>query len=51
MTDTILLVAADPNTGSAGILSIPRDTRVYIPERDRWDRINAVHARRTTVDG
>lgn len=43
-TDTILLVAADPNTGSAGILSIPRDTRVYIPERDRWDRINAVHA-------
>lgn len=43
-TDTILLIAADPNTGYAGIISIPRDTRVYIPERDRWDRINAVHA-------
>lgn len=43
-TDTILLAALDPNTGYAGIISIPRDTRVYIPERDRWDRINAVHA-------
>ncbi len=43
-TDTILLIAIDPSTGSAGIISIPRDTRVYIPERDSWERINAVHA-------
>jgi len=42
-TDTIFLAALDPNTGHAGIISIPRDTRVYVPERDRWDRINAVH--------
>lgn len=42
-TDTILLAALDPNTGHAGVISIPRDTRVYVPERERWDRINAVH--------
>lgn len=43
-TDTILLVSLDPDTGEAGILSIPRDTRIYIEERNRWDRVNAVHA-------
>ncbi len=43
-TDTIILAALDPNTGGAGLISIPRDTRVYIQEKDRWDRINAVHA-------
>jgi LCP family protein required for cell wall assembly len=42
-TDTILLAVLDPDTGHGGIISIPRDTRVYVPERDRWDRINAVH--------
>lgn len=43
-TDTIILAALDLNKGEAGLISIPRDTRVYIPERDTWDRINAVHA-------
>lgn len=42
-TDTILFIAADPSSGSVGIISIPRDTRVYIPERNRYDRINAAH--------
>ena len=32
-TDTIILAALDPNTGGAGLISIPRDTRVYIQEK------------------
>lgn len=43
-TDIVMLVAIDPNSGAAGVISIPRDTRVLIPERDKWDRINAAHA-------
>lgn len=43
-TDTILLASLDTDTGKAGIISIPRDTRIYIEERGRWDRVNAVHA-------
>ena len=41
--DTIMLVSLNLKTGEAGVLAIPRDTRVYIPERNRWDRINAAH--------
>ncbi len=32
-TDTIMLVGFNPRTGDAGVLSIPRDTRVEIPGR------------------
>lgn len=42
-TDTIFLAALDPSSGQAGIITIPRDTRIYIPERERWDRVNALH--------
>lgn len=42
--DTILLLSLDTKTGDAGVLSIPRDTRVWSPSRQRWDRINAVYA-------
>jgi len=42
--DTIMLVSLDPETGDVGVLSIPRDTRVFIAERQRWDRINAAYA-------
>ncbi len=42
--DTVLLLSLDTRTGEAGILSIPRDTRVWIPSRQRWDRINAAYA-------
>lgn len=42
--DTILLLSLDRKTGDAGVLSIPRDTRVFIPSRQRWDRINSAYA-------
>lgn len=42
--DTIMLVSLDMATGEAGVLSIPRDTRVFISDRNRWDRVNAAHA-------
>lgn len=41
--DTIILISLNPDTGEAGVLAIPRDTRVFISERNRWDRINAAH--------
>ena len=43
-TDTMMVVSVDPGTGDVGVLSIPRDTRVWIPERNRWDRVNAAYA-------
>lgn len=42
-TDTIMLVSLDPRSGDAGVLSIPRDTRVEIPGRG-FQRINAANA-------
>lgn len=43
-TDTIMLVSFDPRSGDAGVLSIPRDTRVEIPGRTGYHRINVAHA-------
>lgn len=42
--DTIMLLSLDVKTGEAGVLSIPRDTRVWIPSRQRWERVNAAYA-------
>lgn len=42
--DSIMLFSLDTTTGDAGVLSIPRDTRVWIPSRQRWERINAAYA-------
>ncbi|MDK2960624.1 MAG: polyisoprenyl-teichoic acid--peptidoglycan teichoic acid transferase, partial [Bacillota bacterium] len=42
-TDTIMVVTFDPEKKRAGILSIPRDTRVSIPGHG-LDKINAAHA-------
>lgn len=42
--DTILLVSLDLKSGEAGVLSIPRDTRVWLPSHNRWDRVNAAYA-------
>lgn len=42
--DAIMLFSLDTTTGEAGVLSIPRDTRVWIPSRQRWERINAAYA-------
>jgi len=43
-TDTMMLLSLDPEMGSAGILSIPRDTRVQIPGRPTYEKINHAHA-------
>lgn len=42
--DTIMLISLDTRTGDVGVLSIPRDTRVWSPSRQRWERINALYA-------
>ena len=42
--DTIMLLSLDTNSGDVGVLSIPWDTRVWSPSRQRWERINAVYA-------
>ncbi|MEC9488552.1 MAG: LCP family protein [Halanaerobium sp.] len=42
--DTIMLVSIDMEDKKAGILSIPRDTRVIIPGKEGYQKINASHA-------
>lgn len=42
-TDTMMVASFDPETLEAGILSIPRDTRVNIPGKG-INKINAAHA-------
>lgn len=42
-SDTNLLVRLDPASGRAGVLSLPRDTRVWIPGVG-WDKLNAAYA-------
>jgi LCP family protein required for cell wall assembly len=39
-TDTMMLVSIDPKTYQAGVLSIPRDTLVYIPQAHGYTKIN-----------
>ncbi|GHS86716.1 transcriptional regulator [Synergistales bacterium] len=41
--DTVALAVFDQDTQSVRILSIPRDSRVYIPSRG-WDKINHAYA-------
>jgi polyisoprenyl-teichoic acid--peptidoglycan teichoic acid transferase len=43
-TDTLLLITLNPITKEVAILSIPRDTRAYIPDVERKDKINAAYA-------
>jgi LCP family protein required for cell wall assembly len=43
-TDTMMVVSLDPEFKTAGILSIPRDTRVRIPGRSGYDKIAHAHA-------
>jgi len=43
-TDTIMVVSVDPATGTAKLISIPRDLYVYIPGW-RMDRINTADPR------
>ncbi len=41
-TDTMILLTLDPQTNSAGMLSIPRDLYVPLPDKG-MDRINTAH--------
>ncbi|WP_352405062.1 LCP family protein [Sporanaerobacter acetigenes] len=43
-SDTMMLCKMDKSTGSVSVLSIPRDTKVYIRGRKNQERINHAHA-------
>lgn len=43
-TDTIILVNIDPKSKSINALSIPRDSKVYLPHNKGVNKINAAHA-------
>lgn len=42
-SDTVMVAHIDPSNNSAGLISIPRDTRIAIPGRGE-DKINHAHA-------
>jgi polyisoprenyl-teichoic acid--peptidoglycan teichoic acid transferase len=43
-SDTMMLCKMDKSTGGVSVLSIPRDTKVYIRGRENEERINHAHA-------
>ncbi len=43
-TDTMMLASFDPRSGEAAVVSIPRDTRVEIPGRSGYHRINTAYS-------
>lgn len=43
-SDTILIVNIDPKTHSIKAISIPRDSKVYLPDNKGVQKINAAHA-------
>ena len=43
-TDTMILINVDPRTKSVNALSIPRDSKVYLPKDHGVNKINAAHA-------
>ncbi|MBR5555343.1 LCP family protein [bacterium] len=43
-TDTIILMNVDPKTKSVNAISIPRDSKVYLPDDHGVQKINAAHA-------
>ena len=43
-TDTIILVNIDPKSKSVNAISIPRDSKVYLPDNKGIQKINAAHA-------
>lgn len=43
-TDAIMVASYDVNAGSIKLLSVPRDTKVYIEDKKTTRKINAVHA-------
>ncbi len=43
-SDTMILLTVQPRTGQAIALSIPRDTRVLMPNSGKYDKINHAYA-------
>lgn len=43
LTDTLILLSLDPRTGTAGMLSLPRDLWVPIPGQDLTTKINIAY--------
>ena len=43
-SDTIILFNIDPKTKSVNAISIPRDSKVYLPDNNGIQKINAAHA-------
>ena len=43
-SDTILVVNVDPRTHSVKAISIPRDSKVYLPDNKGVQKINSAHA-------
>ena len=43
-SDTIILANIDPHTKSINLVSVPRDSKVYIADNKGVDKINAAHA-------
>lgn len=43
-TDVLMLLALNPKTKKVAMLSIPRDTKVYLPLHKQEDKINAAYA-------
>lgn len=43
-SDSMIVVSIDPATKSANVLSIPRDSKVYLSDNHGLDKINAAHA-------
>lgn len=44
-TDTMIILTVDPVNNTAGMLSIPRDLWVQIPNYDLYDKVNTAHFR------
>jgi LCP family protein required for cell wall assembly len=44
-SDTIILARVNPQTNKVSLLSIPRDTRVYVTGRDQTTKINSAFGR------
>lgn len=43
-SDSIILMNIDPSTHSVNAISIPRDSKVYLPNNHGTDKINSAHA-------
>lgn len=43
-TDAIMLASFEPSENKVSLLSLPRDTKVRIPGRQGWDKLNAAYA-------